>query len=265
MQQIHSRGRHNECLINKLCKGLDVFYDFQELFNCCSLIVRFQSFIAYSSNLTDVQCFWKQVSNTIPMNNPLHLTITTVLEGSIGICFFYLYRGAQEAHKNRSQETLLLKPDSTSCYTSESCWIHVFENNCFCNDEFDKINKTLLFTMDTASNDIKIWPNENSAFLERENCGRANRNKTPTTWSPIKVAKNQLSTIGGSLTTIHHKATNVQERVPCGTLTGRLRDHSDPFEFRPTPIHATPLETKLIHGIYCPSMALVLALLNHGL
>ena len=45
---------------------------------------------------------------------------------------------------------------------------------------------------------------------------------------------------------IHHKATNVQERVPCGTLTGRLRDHSDPFEFRPTPIHATPFETKLI-------------------
>ena len=61
---------------------------------------------------------------------------------------------------------------------------------------------------------------------------------------------------------IHHKATNVQERVLCGTLTGRLRDHSDPFEFRPTPIHATPFETKLIHGIYCPSMALVLALLN---
>ena len=61
---------------------------------------------------------------------------------------------------------------------------------------------------------------------------------------------------------IHHKATNVHERVPCGTLTGRLRDHSDPFEFRPTPIHATSLETKLIHGIYCPSMALVLALLN---
>ena len=57
---------------------------------------------------------------------------------------------------------------------------------------------------------------------------------------------------------IHHKATHVQERVPCGTLTGRLRDHSDPFEFRPTPIHATPFETKLIHGIYCPSMALVL-------
>ena len=61
---------------------------------------------------------------------------------------------------------------------------------------------------------------------------------------------------------IHHKATNVQERVPCGTLTGRLRDHSDPFEFRPTPIHATPFKTRLIHGIYCPSMALVLALLN---
>ena len=61
---------------------------------------------------------------------------------------------------------------------------------------------------------------------------------------------------------IHHKATNVQERVLCGTLTGRLRDHSDPFEFRPTPIPATPFETKLIHGIYCPSMALVLALLN---
>ena len=45
---------------------------------------------------------------------------------------------------------------------------------------------------------------------------------------------------------IHHKATNVHERVPCGTLTGRLRDHSDPSEFRPTPIHATPFETKLI-------------------
>ena len=54
---------------------------------------------------------------------------------------------------------------------------------------------------------------------------------------------------------IHHKATNVQERVPCRTLTGRLRDHSDPSEFRPTPIHATPFDTKLIHGRYCPSMA----------
>ena len=81
-------------------------------------------------------------------------------------------------------------------------------------------NKTLFFTMNTAGNDIKIWSNENTAFLKRKNCGRANRNKTPTTRSPIRVAKNHFPTIGRSLTTIYC-CSPVFHKVWCLQVIGR--------------------------------------------
>ena len=43
------------------------------------------------------------------------------------------------------QKTLFLKPESTSRYKSESFWIHVFENNCFYNDEFTNVQNNLIF------------------------------------------------------------------------------------------------------------------------
>ena len=79
----------------------------------------------------------------------------------------------------------------------ESSKIIVFDNVCK-----SHVSKILCFTMNTARNDIEIWSIENTAFLKRKNCGRANRNKTPTTRSPIRVAKNHFPAIGRSLTTI---------------------------------------------------------------
>ena len=49
---------------------------------------------------------------------------------------------------------------------------------------------------------------------------------------------------------------------PESSGTHPLRDaygtnHSNPCQFKPTPVHANPFETALIHVIYCPSMPIV--------
>ena len=67
-----------------------------------------------------------------------------------------------------------------------------------------------------------------------------------------------IKPVGPWVSCTHTHPSHRRTSRPNPSLTGRLRDafgtnHSNPCQFKPTPIHANPFETALIHVIYCPS------------
>ena len=68
---------------------------------------------------------------------------------------------------------------------------------CFTVTNWPMFSKTLFFTMETACTALKIWSTKKTIFLKLKNCGRAIRNKTPTTRSAVRVVKTRFAPIGG--------------------------------------------------------------------